>query len=148
GGINPLHYRTLVDAVRGYFTANPLYDNDGEAIVVPEWRFPGRGRVQAQLRRAKSTLDAAERVVLPLPLRGRRDDASARLEAKRYEIERALEYVELYGLYTECEAIYQVDNLLALWERLDDEDREVFNFDPRSVDWNRYAHEIHLPAVV
>ena len=25
------------------------------------------------------------------------------------EVERALEYVELYGLYTECEAVYQVD---------------------------------------
>ncbi len=33
------------------------------------------------------------------------------------EIERALEYVELYGLYTECEAIYQVDNLMSLWDR-------------------------------
>lgn len=148
GGINPLHYRTLVDAVRNYFTANPLYDADGQPIVVPEWRFPGRGRVQAQLRRAKSALDLADRALLTLPLRGRRAEASARLEAKRDEIERALEYVELYGLYTECEAIYQVDNLLTLWNSLDAADQAAFNFDPRSVDWDHYANAIHLPAVV
>ena len=50
-----------------------------------------------------------------LPLRGKQAEFAATLEQKRLEVERALEYVELYGLYTECEAIYQVDNLLALW---------------------------------
>ena len=28
---------------------HPLYDAEGQPIVVPEWDFPGRGRVQAQL---------------------------------------------------------------------------------------------------
>ncbi|MEJ7722461.1 MAG: hypothetical protein WKF58_19425 [Ilumatobacteraceae bacterium] len=51
-----------------------------------------------------------------LPLRGRQAELSATLETRRLEVERALEYVELYGLYTECEAIYQVDNLLAVWD--------------------------------
>ena len=32
------------------------------------------------------------------------------------EVERALGYVELYGAYTECEAVYGVDHLLALWD--------------------------------
>ncbi|MEC8465221.1 MAG: hypothetical protein VXZ06_06275, partial [Actinomycetota bacterium] len=54
GGINPLKYRTLVNHVSSWFTENPLYDNDGQPIVVPEWRFPGRGKVQTQLSRAKT----------------------------------------------------------------------------------------------
>jgi alcohol-forming fatty acyl-CoA reductase len=54
-----------------------------------------------------------------LPLRGKQAEFSATLESKRMEIDAALEYVELYGLYTECEAIYQVDNLLALWDSLE-----------------------------
>ena len=49
GGINPLRYRTLVDNVSGFFTRNPIYDHEGQPILVPEWRFPGRGRVQGQL---------------------------------------------------------------------------------------------------
>ena len=72
----------------------------------------------------------------------------AKLETKRMEVERALEYVELYGLYTECEAIYQVDNLLAIWDGLDAADQEAFCFDPRVVDWPTYVSTIHLPSVV
>ena len=53
-----------------------------------------------------------------------------------------------YGAYAECEAVYTVDNLLAMWEALDDADRETFCFDPRVVDWDRYATTIHLPSVV
>ena len=83
-----------------------------------------------------------------LPLRGKQAELSAKLETKRIEVERALEYVELYGLYTECEAIYQVDNLMAMWDGLDAADRATFDFDPRIVDWPTYINEIHLPSIV
>jgi alcohol-forming fatty acyl-CoA reductase len=149
GGINPLKYRTLVDNVSGWFLEHPVYDAKGQPIVVPEFRFSrGRGRVQAQLGRAKWALTAGEKVLQALPLRGRQAEWSAQFESKRVEIERALTYVELYGLYTECEAIYQVDNLMLAWGELDDTDRATFNFDPRSIDWPTYITEIHLPSIV
>ncbi|HEX6425711.1 MAG TPA: SDR family oxidoreductase, partial [Acidimicrobiales bacterium] len=53
GSTNPLRYRHLVDLVREWFTEHPLYDSEGQPIVVPDWSFPGRGRVQRQLERAK-----------------------------------------------------------------------------------------------
>ena len=148
GAVNPLKYRTLVDNVSGWFTEHPIYDSLGQPIVAPEWRFPGRGRVQGQLRRAKTVISRGERVLHALPLRGRQAELSARLESRRQEVERALEYVELYGLYTESEAIFQVDNLLAMWDGLADDDRAAFNFDPRSIDWVRYIREVHLPSIV
>ena len=55
-------------------------------------------------------------------------------EEKRIEASRALGYVELYGAYAECEAIYSVDRLLALWDGLDTSDQESFCFDPRVVE--------------
>ncbi len=148
GGINPLRYRALVDNVSSWFTAHPLYDNEGQPIIVPEWSFPGRGRVQTQLTRAKAVITRAESALQALPLRGRQAELAANLETRRMEVERALEYVELYGLYTECEAIYQVDNLLELWERLPETDRQDFAFDPRLVDWATYINEIHLPSII
>jgi alcohol-forming fatty acyl-CoA reductase len=148
GGINPLKYRTLVDNVSGWFTEHPIYDSEGQPIVVPEWTFPGRGRVQAQLTRAKNVLTRTDKVLQALPLRGRQAEFTATLETKRMEVERALEYVELYGLYTECEAIYQVDNLIGLWDSLDAHDQATFLFDPRAVDWPTYVTTIHLPSVV
>ncbi|MDG1266160.1 MAG: HAD-IB family phosphatase [Ilumatobacter sp.] len=148
GSVNPLKYRQMVDNVTGWFTRNPLYDQKGQPIVVPEWRFPGRGRVQKQLMQARTALGAADRVLQALPLRGKQAELSAQLEEKRIEVETALEYVELYGLYTECEAIYQVDNLMAIWDGLDEQDRAGFNIDPRSVDWDHYVNNIHLPSII
>jgi HAD superfamily hydrolase (TIGR01490 family) len=148
GSCNPLKYGMLVDNVRSYFAEHPLYDHEGQPILVADFSFPGRGQVQGQLVRAKQLVNRAEKVLQSLPLRGTQAAWSAKLEEKRIEIERALEYVELYGLYAECEAIYDVDNLLAMWEALADNDRDEFCFDPRVVDWPRYIRETHLPSIV
>ncbi|MFM8312145.1 MAG: HAD-IB family phosphatase [Ilumatobacteraceae bacterium] len=148
GGINPLKYGILVHHVREWFTANPLYDNEGQPIVVPEWQFPARGRVKEQLARAKAIAERSERILQSLPLRGKQAAWAATLEEHKTEIDRAYQYVLLYGLYTECEAIYQVDRLMAMWQSLDAADRAAFNFDPASVDWPRYVSEIHLPSIV
>jgi HAD superfamily hydrolase (TIGR01490 family) len=148
GSVNPLRYRHLVDMVRTFFTEHPIYDAEGQPIIVPEWSFPGRGRVQRQLERAKSAIERGESALQSLPLRGKQAAWAATLEEKREEVERALAYVELYGAYAECEAIYGVDNLLARWERLPAEDQAAFCFDPRVIDWSYYAPQVHLPSVV
>ncbi len=44
GSANPLRYRRLVDLVSEWFTEHPLYDTEGQPIVVPKWSFPGRGQ--------------------------------------------------------------------------------------------------------
>jgi alcohol-forming fatty acyl-CoA reductase len=148
GGSNPLKYKMLVDNVRAWFTEHPLYDAEGQPIVVPEWQFPARGRVKEQLKRAKFIAEKTERALQTLPLRGKQAAWAAKLEDTKNEIDRAYEYVQLYGLYTECEAIYQVDNLMTMWNSLDATDQAAFNFDPRSVDWPTYISTIHLPSIV
>ena len=145
---NPLRYGELVDLVQSWFTEHPLYDSDGQPIVVPDWSFPGHGRVQRQLERATRVLSGAERLLGSLPVRGRRADLAARVEERHDQAKRALSYVELYGAYTETEARFRVDHLLALYGRLTPDDRTTFCFDPAVIDWPRYVHEIHLPSVV
>jgi HAD superfamily hydrolase (TIGR01490 family) len=147
GSRNALRYRELVGLVRTWFLAHPLADADGQPIVVPEWSFPGRGRVQRQLQRVTRTLGAAEQVLHALPIRGQQAQVSARLEERRGEAERALGYVQLYGAYTETEARFQVDRLIGLWETLDAEDKAAFTFDPAVIDWPYYV-SIHLPSIV
>ena len=145
---NPLRYGELVDLVRSWFLEHPLYDADGQPITVPEWSFPGRGRVQRQLQRATRALGTAERVLGALPVRGERAEVAARVEERRAQAERALGYTELYGAYTETEARFRVDRLLALWDRLDPAEQELFTFDPAVIAWPAYVHGVHLPSVV
>ena len=145
---NPFRYGRLVELVQAWFTEHPLYDRDGQPIVVPAWSFPGRGRVQRQLSRASKAMGLAERVVGSLPIRGRQAAWMAALEEQHLLADRALGYVELYGAYTETEARYRVDRLLALWDRMDADDRAVLCLDPAAVDWDSYVRDIHLPSII
>lgn len=148
GSANPLKYQRLVDLVQAWFSEHPLTDAHGQPILVPEWSFPGRGRVQAQLERSKFVLDKADAVLGALPLRGRSAELAGKIEENKELVDRASIYVELYGAYTECEAIYGVERLLDLAAQGNDDDRSAFAFDPRIVDWDRYATEIHLPSII
>ena len=145
---NPLRYGRLVELVQAWFTERPLYDDRGQPISVPAWSFPGRGRVQRQLKRATTGIDTLEKVLAVLPLRGRRAMLSTQLEERSTLAKRAMGYVELYGSYTETEARYRIDRTLALFERLDEEDRTTFAFDPRIIVWDDYVNDVHLPSIV
>jgi len=148
GVANPLRYGRLVELIQDWFGRHPIYDDRGQPISLPEWSFPGRGRVQRQLQHATKAMDAAERLLTTLPLRGRQAAFSASVEERNTLAKRALGYVELYGAYTETEARYRVDRLMSLWETLDTQDRAAFCFDPTVIDWDRYVHDVHLPSVV
>jgi alcohol-forming fatty acyl-CoA reductase len=145
---NPFPYGRLVELSEDFFSRNPLYDDRGQPINVPEWSFPGRGRVQRQLRRADKAMTVAERVLTSLPVRGRQAELAARIEDRHALAKRALGYVELYGAYTETDARYRVDRLITLWDTFDDEDHQNFCFDPGVIDWDYYVHHIHLPSVL
>jgi len=145
---NPLEYGKLVELAQDWFGRHPLYDERGQPISVPEWSFPGRGRVQRQLRQATRLMGMAERGLTVVPFRRKQAEWAAKLEDRQTLAERALGYVELYGAYTETEARYRVDHLLELWETLDEEDRREFCFDPAVIDWDHYVAEVHLPSVV
>src|SRR5207253_827419 len=148
GAVNPLRYGRLHDLTHEWFVEHPLYDREGQPVVVPDWSFPGRGRVQGQLKRAVKLLGAAERALTTLPLRGKQATLSARVDERKGEAERALGYVELYGAYTETEAVFGVDRLMALWATLDAADQAAFCFDPRVIDWRHYVQDVHLPSVI
>lgn len=148
GARNPLRYRQLVELVRDWFIEHPLADSRDQPITVPDWSFPGRRRVQRQLDRASKAIDYAERGLQSLPLRGRQAELSARLEERKEEVSRALSYVELYGAYTETEAIFAVDRLLELHESMAPEDQREFGLDPAVIEWPHFCHEVYLPSVV
>ncbi len=148
GAVNPFRLNQLVDLAHGWFSENPIYDDRDQPIPPPNWTYPGRGRVVRQLKRLRTGLNAGERVLGRLPIRGRQAEITADLDERRDQVERALGYVELYGAYTECEALFGVNRLLELWDSLDDEDKELYCFDPRIIDWPHYVVDIHLPTVV
>jgi len=121
GTRNPLVLRAPRRPHGGLVHRAPLYDNRGQPIVVPKWSFPGRGKVQGELRRAtKNPRHGGESGQHAAPP-GRRAEFVGRIEERRSQAERALEYVELYGAYAESEARFQIDRTLALFAQLAEE---------------------------
>ena len=114
-------------------------------VVVPRPR-PGAAPARAGQERHRPGRAACCQT---LPLRGKQAAWAATLEEKREEVERALAYVELYGAYAECEAIYGVDRLLARWDapRPRRPGRRSAST-PGSSTGTDYAPDVHLPSVV
>ena len=140
GSSNPVRTSTLTDWIHNFFGENPIYDEKNQPIAPAKWKFPGRGRVESQLNRAERILGQAEQALLRLPLRGKQAGLLSDIQDRKDEVDKALEYVTLYGKYVECEALYSVDNLLSLWDSLSQGDKESFPFDPRAIDWFEYIN--------
>ena len=148
GSVNPFRFQELHDWCHDWFMEHPVYDEHDQPISPPKWSFPSRTRVAEQLSRAKRTLHITESTLRMLPVRGAAAEAYAEVQEQREKLERVSEYVDLYGMYVECDATYLTDRLMALWNELDEDDKAAFCFDPSAIDWRTYLTEIHLPSVM
>ena len=92
----PLKYGQMVDLVQAYFSNR---STTKPPISVPDWTFPGNGRVTRQLNRAKFALTTGERILDALPLRGKQAEIGADLEQQKEQLDRAGSYVHLRRLY-------------------------------------------------
>ena len=148
GSVNPFRFQELHDWCHDWFMEHPVYDEHDQPISPPKWSFPSRTRVAEQLSRAKRTLHITESTLRMLPVRGAAAEAYAEVQEQRERLDRVAEYVDLYGMYVECDATYLTDRLMDLWNELDDNDKAAFCFDPSTIDWRTYLTEIHLPSVM
>ena len=108
-------YERLVELVQDWFRRAPALRQRGPAH---QRRRVGLHRPRRRPAPARALRGPARRgpsgPSTPSRSGARRPRWSSQLEEKREMAERALTYVELYGAYTACEAIYGVDHLLAL----------------------------------
>ena len=148
GSRNPLRLRGIYDECTDYFREHPLRDRWGQAIAPPTWTFQSRGELTARGRLALQAVETAQQVVERLPLGFRTTRWSDDLTEQKSRLERSLNLAELYGVYTEVDCIFDTRNLIGLWERLTDAERERFPFDPALYTWRHYFQEVHLPTVV
>ena len=147
GSRNPLTYVQLYENVRAYFERHPLPQRARGEIRVPEWRFPGRRRVERRLRAGEKLLDAADRLVSRLPRSNRVRDMVRQVDRERDRLDFVRRYADLYGAYVEIEVIYTDHRMMALHGSLPEADRRDFPFDSKAIDWRHYLQDVHCPAV-
>jgi len=99
-----------------WFEEHPVYDANGHPTASTEWKYAGSVGLEEQLDRVAKVFDVADKVVNRLPLRGR-NSFTLRLAERRRSLEQIQGYVQIYGAYGKCEAIYGVHRTLELWTK-------------------------------
>ena len=147
---NPLRYGRLVELVdRTSSARNPLYDDRGQPINVPDWSFPGRGRVQRQLKRADTVMSVrGEAAHCPADpgqagAAGRPDRGASRPGQAGPRLRRALR-----RLHRDRRPLPGRQPARAVGACDDERPRALRASIPASIDWDHYVHEIHLPSVL
>ncbi|HEV1992119.1 MAG TPA: HAD-IB family hydrolase, partial [Candidatus Dormibacteraeota bacterium] len=148
GSRNPLRFRGMSDAAARYFDKHPLRDRYGQAIGTPTWTYPTREELATRAKTALRFVEAAQWVVERLPLGANVAELSDDLNAERERLERGVNLIQLYGVYTEVDCIFDTRNLMSIWEKLPAEERKKFPFDAALYDWEHYFQDVHFPTVV
>jgi HAD superfamily hydrolase (TIGR01490 family) len=148
GSRNPLRFRRVTDEAARFFGEHPLRDRYGQAIGTPTWTYPTRGELATRARTALRFVEAAQWVVERLPLGASVASVSDDLNAERERLERGLNLIQLYGVYTEVDCIFDTRNLMSIWDKTPAAERQTFPFDPALYDWDHYFQDVHFPTVV
>ena len=148
GELNPVHFKTAVEAMREYFLKNPMFERDGMPISMPLWTYPEAAAYRRKLVWKYSVpLAAGAALLRPLSFVRKIDRLRRRLKAKRAQVDLLLYYVDIYSPYTSIESRYYTTNTQALWNSLSPEEQKEFGFDPRGIDWRDYLGNIHIPGL-
>jgi HAD superfamily hydrolase (TIGR01490 family) len=148
GTRNPLRFRTMTDEAARYFAKNPLRDRYGQAIGTPKWTYPTRGELATRAKTALRFTEAAQWIIERLPLGASVASLSDDLNAERERLERGVNLIQLYGVYTEVDCIFDTRHVTEIWDRVPEAERKTFPFDPALYDWEHYFQDVHFPTVV
>jgi HAD superfamily hydrolase (TIGR01490 family) len=148
GSRNPLRFRQMEESAERYFAKHPLRDRYGQAIGTPHWTYPTREELSTRARTALRFVEAAQWAVERLPLGASVADLSDDLNAERERLDRGLNLIQLYGVYTEVDCIFDTRNLMSVWEKVPPAERAIFPFDAALYDWEHYFQDVHFPTVV
>ncbi len=147
GERNTLRYRGFYDIVREYFQKNPLRDSGGRPAPLPEWSFPGRRRVENNLKLELAGLKVAGVLAARMPDGHMASDARQRIARAEKRARMSLYYSRIYGAYANMTATFSTARTAKLYEELSSEDQKEFSFDITRLDWKKWLHEAHLPAL-
>lgn len=147
GASNPLPFHEMVSAVQEHFQRYPLEDDEGRPIAVPQWSYPGVEIVEQRFRAKELAARAGQRAVGLLPATRRTREWTSSLHKATSGLSTLRKYLELYRQYTKTEMVFDDANTRGLREELPAEFLPDHDFDVTGIDWRRYFHELHLPAV-
>ena len=147
GSKNPITLGELYDLIFNYFRKHPMLDKKGKPISIRRLRFPNPSTFRLQHQMRALPLNTAEKTLEKLAVFERTKKVRRRIAAARTANQRLYYYGEIYGPYLNLICQFQVDRTLELFDLLDQEEQEKFNFDVTRVNWRHYIQNVHIPGI-
>jgi HAD superfamily hydrolase (TIGR01490 family) len=147
GARNPLTFEQLYAGVRAYFSRHPFDLGERGSVRLPVWKFPGGDSVETMLRYGERAHKIADQVITHVPRSERVRKYARELDVQKRRLDFLRRYMDLYAEYAQAELQFIDDNVLALHNALEGDDREKFWCDSSVVDWQYYLQEVHCPSV-
>ena len=148
GDRNPVLFHQAFEHSYEYFRKNPRLNRNNEPIPIRRWTYPTLGQFRRRynlryvypLNAALWTLNRFNRITLL-------NNLKRRITVMKSAISRMLYYAAIYSPYTSLECTFETDRTVGLHERLDPEDRLLFDGDVSRIHWKSYFQEIHIPGL-
>lgn len=129
GALNPIKWDRIVNFLQCFFRAYPL----NQCYRIPSTHFHS-SRTLFELNFYLKHLGPAYLMDFIYRLIGR-NHQFVRLYGKVWRMVQTLHYFTTRGW------TFESKNLVTLWESLSDEDKQIFNFDVRQLDWDSYLFD-------
>jgi long-chain acyl-CoA synthetase len=147
GSRNPITLGDLYDLIYRYFIRNPMLDRSGKPIRIRYLRFPRKPLFKLQHKLRRWPLDRAERMLERMPVVPGASRAKRRISATRTAFDRLYYYGEIYEPYLNMDCRFEVDNTMALFHSLDEDEKRAFHFDVTQLNWRHYVQNVHIPGI-
>ncbi|XP_071927622.1 alcohol-forming fatty acyl-CoA reductase-like [Coffea arabica] len=142
---NPLKFSDVHEMFYSYFIKNPGINDRGKAVRV------NKGKVLSSMDSFNKYIAIRHLPFLKI-LKLANTLSCHHFEATYIGAKRKVNLVtrlaEIYGRYVVSKVIFDDTNTQKLQVMAEEVDAEMFNFDPRSIQWKDYLMNIHIPGAI
>ncbi|XP_023753140.1 fatty acyl-CoA reductase 3 [Lactuca sativa] len=144
---NPLKYKEIQKNAYNYFSKHPWINKDGKLVIVPE----------VKVLNSMSSFNRYFNLHYVLPLQAFQvmnmalcHAFNGTYENLKRNINLVLRLAELYKPYLFSKSFYDDINTQKLHQLVTENEVEanIFYFDPKTIDWDNYFMNIHIPGAV
>ena len=147
GAKNPVTLGELHSLVYKYFQKVPMLNRQGEPIRIKPLKFPKQSTFRLQHKLKSVSLQTAALTLGKLPSSRRTEKVKRKISTAKAAYDKLYYYGEIYRPYLNLNCRFEIDNTLQLFNSLNREEKELFNFDIEQLNWRHYIQNVHIPGV-
>ena len=144
---NPMQFKQLARSAYQYFSENPVRKSNGSPIPVKPFAFASHWLFQLAMKFRAGIWNGTE-WILKFPPDSVKPRELTRIAAiGKRNLDREKEIFELFWEFCSVLRTFCAHTAIELTKSLPEDEQAIFNFDPRSIEWDEYLRRCHIPSL-